>query len=436
MKTYRKRFVQMNMLLIGAVLLIMVGVIAVYMYRDYCDNLRATMKQVVEPLDSFSAPEKNLEQRPADPMPPSEPQEPPKQENAPDKRDAEQHKGIVTVFYTAGENEISVLSQESVFDEDTLAEILKAVAAQEDSFGTLHSYHAIYYRAGNGNPYKIALASTGYIGHSMLSLGLVLLGIWIGAMLCFLLVSIQLSKIAVRPMEDAMRREKQFVADASHDLKTPLSVILANNSILQENPQASVASLSRWIDSTQNAAKNMQQMIGGMLTLADAERQDAPLAIDSVDASAVVMKAALQLESVAYEKNVALDTDLPEQLMLRTNEDYLQRIAASLIENAIKYEPKGGEVNVRLTEIKHSVQLEIQNRNAVIPEEALPHIFDRFYRRDKSRSQDAGGHGLGLSITKQMVERLGGRISAVSSAESGTNFIVSFALKNYSRKAE
>ena len=426
MKTYRKRFVQMNMLLIGAVLLIMVGVIAVYMYRDYCDSLRTTMEQVVEPLDSFSAPAEKMQQRPAEPMPPSGSQKPPKQENGRDKQDAPQHKGIVTVFYSAEKNEISVLSQESVFNEDTLAEILKAVAAQEDSFGTLHSYHAIYYRAGNGSPYKIALASTGYIGHSMLSLGLVLLAIWIGAMLCFLLVSIQLSKIAVRPMEAAMRREKQFVADASHDLKTPLSVILANNSILQENPQATVGSLSRWIDSTRNAAKNMQQMIGEMLTLADVERQDAPLAIDSVDASAVVMKAALQLESVAYEKNVVLNTEIPEQLMLRTNEDYLQRIAVSLTENAIKYEPSGGEVNIRLTEIKHRVRLEIQNKNAVIPAEDLPHIFDRFYRGDKSRSADTDGHGLGLSITKQMAERLGGHLSAVSSGENGTMFIVSF----------
>lgn len=421
MKTYRKRFVQMNMLLIGAVLLIMVGVIAVYMYRDYYDSLRTTMEQVVEPLYSFSNPSERAGQHPAEPVPPYGQQDPQKQGNA------AQHKGIVAVFYTPEANEISVLSQESVFDEDTLEEILKAVAVQEDSFGTLHSCHAIYYRSGNGSPYKIALASTGYISHSMLNLGLVLLAIWIGAMFCFLVVSIQLSKVAVRPMEDAMRREKQFVADASHDLKTPLSVILANNSILRENSQATVGSLSRWIDSTQNAAKNMQQMIGEMLTLADAEQQDVPLAVDTVDASAVVMKAALQLESVAYEKNVTLNTDIPEQLILRTNEDYLQRIAASLMENAIKYEPSGGEVNVCLRKIKNRVRLEIQNRNAVIPEENLPHIFDRFYRGDKSRSGEAGGHGLGLSITKQMVERMGGRISAVSNRENGTIFIVSLS---------
>lgn len=424
MKAYRKRFVQINMLLIGAVLLIMMAVIAVYMYRDYYDSLRTTMEQVVEPLASFSRPPQTETQRPATPEPPADQQDSRKRGMAPDKQDAARYKGIVTVFYTPEENTISVLSQESVFDEDTLEDILKAVVAQESSFGTLHGLHAIYYRTEKGGLYKIALASTNYIDHSMLSLGLALLAIWVGAMLCFLLVSIRLSKTAVRPMEDAIRREKQFVADASHDLKTPLAVILANNSILRENPQATVSSLSRWIDSTQTAAKNMQQMIGEMLTLADVERQDAPLTMNTVDASAVVMKASLQLESVAYEKNVTLETDIPEQLTLRTNEDYLQRIAASLIENAIKYEPSGGCVNVRLSKAKHRIRLEIRNRNEVIPEEDLPHIFDRFYRGDKSRHGETGGHGLGLSITKQMVERLDGRVSVASDSENGTTFSV------------
>ena len=499
MKSYRKRFVQLNMLLIGAVLLLMMGVIAVYMYWDYYDGLRTTMRQVVEPLHFFSQPtemtqqSENNGQPPADGAPedgnkppedaqnsagtqnltesqnsagvqnlaesqnpdgtqtsaesqtttdtqpqdnvqPSEqPLEPPG-ENFPDKgegrdeRDSEKLKEIVTVFYTPETNEISVLSQESAFDEETLEAILESVIVQDESFGTLYNYKAIYYRTGDENLYKIALASTSNIIHSMVSLCLVLFLIWLGVMLCFLFVSIQLSKVAARPLEEAMRREKQFVADASHDLKTPLSVILANNSILRENPQETVGSLSRWIDSTQNAAKNMQQMIGEMLTLADVERQDAPLVLETVDASAVVMKAALQLESVAYEKNIALETEIPDQLLLKSKEDYLQRIAASLMENAIKYEPDGGEVRVRLTSTKRRVLFEVQNKNSFIPEEDLPNIFERFYRGDKSRQGKTGGHGLGLSITKQMTEQLGGRISVESDKDKGTVFIVSFVI--------
>lgn len=429
MKEYRKRFVQMNMLLIGLVLLLMVAVIAAYMYRDYYDGLRTTVAQVVKPLDSFSMPPKE-DNRFGDSKPPALREDLPGRGFDFRKQDLERQKGIMTVFYAPEEAEITVLSEESVFGEDVLSQVLDAVIVQEDNFGTLWDYQAIYYRTGNGSLYKIALASTSYIGHSMLNLALALLAIWVVAMLCFLLVSIQLSKVAVRPMEEAMRREKQFVADASHDLKTPLSVILANNSILRENPQATVGSLEKWIDSTQNAAKNMQQLIGEMLALADAERADAPLTVETVDVSEVIMKTALQLESVAYEKAVALETEIPDGIMLRTNGDYLQRITASLMENAIKYEPGGGEVYVCLTEEKHWVQLEIQNRNTLIPAEDLPHVFDRFYRGDKSRQRETGGYGLGLSITKQMVERLDGRISVMSSGEIGTVFSASFPLKN------
>jgi len=415
MREYRKRFVQLNMLLIGLVLLLMVAAVAVYMYRDYYDGLEMAMRQVVEPLNSFLQP-------PQAPKPPASGQGGPKGE--PRREGRERRREIMAVFYAPEKEEAVILSQTSLLDEEDLEAVLEAVVSQKDGFGTLYGWHTIYYRAGNESPYRIALTSTSYIGRSMLSLALVLLLVWLGAMACFLLVSVRLSKRAVRPLEKAMERERQFVADASHDLKTPLSVILANNSILRENPQATAGSLEKWIDSTQNAAKNMQCLIGEMLTLAGVERRDAPLPLEAVDCSAIVMKAALQLESVAYEKNVELETEIPERVMLRANEDYLQRIAASLLENAIKYEPDGGRVWVRLEKARHNLRLEVGNRGTVIPPEDLPHIFERFYRGDKSRQGQAGGHGLGLSITKEMVERLGGGISVESRSESGTVFKV------------
>ena len=251
-------------------------------------------------------------------------------------------------------------------------------------------------------------------------------GVWLGAMLCFLGVSIQLSKAAVRPMEQAMQREKQFVADASHDLKTPLSVILANNSILRENPSATIAEVDRWLCSTQAAAKNMQALINEMLTLAAAERSEVPLPMQPLDAAPIVTKAVLQLESVAYEKSVALETDIPDTLLLRTNADYLERVAASLTENAIKYEPGGGHVLIRLTAMHRKVRLEVCNRHSTISAEALPHVFDRFYRSDKSRTGHADSHGLGLAIAQQMVQRLGGKLNVRSEEALGTVFYADF----------
>lgn len=409
MSAYRKRFVQFNMLLIGIVLAVMVAVIAGYMTRDYYASLRETMEQVVAPLRFFSLP------------PEGRPEKPEFQELPEDI----QRKDILTVFYSRENDSYTLLSNSEVFSQEELPSLLHTIVSQEKNFGILYSQDAIYYRSGK-TPYRIAIASTDYIVHSVVNLVLVLLAVWVGAMLLFLLISIKLSAVAARPMEEAMQREKQFVADASHDLKTPLSVILANNSILMETPENKVGDLRRWLDSTQEAAKRMQKLIAEMLTLADVERQDVPLVREEVDLANIAMKADLELESVAFEKNVTLEDDLPDRCMVTGNADYLLRIVMSLLENALKYEPSGGRVSIHLTQSKKKTVLSVCNQGSRIADEDLPHVFDRFYRSDKSRTNSAGSFGLGLAITKEMVERLGGTISVTSSQEEGTVFSVTF----------
>lgn len=408
MSQYRKRFVQFNMLLIGIVLTIMVAAVAGYMIKDYYTGLRTTMEQVVAPLRSFSQ------------APQGHPTGAPKSQT-----DRENRKNILVVFYSREKNAYAMLSPNDAFSDGEIPALLEAIVAQEQDFGVLRQHHAIYYRSGS-SPFRIAIASTDYIVQSVLRLGLVLLAIWLGAMLLFLIISIKLSAIAARPMEEAMQREKQFVADASHDLKTPLSVILANNTILAENPDAPVGSLSRWLDSTQAAAKRMQQLISQMLTLADVERPDVPIALERVDLASLAMRSALELESLAYEKNITLDTELPEECFVRGDSGYLLRIVSSLLENALKYEPEGGRVLLRLIQEKKKIFLFVQNFGTQIPREDLPHVFDRFYRSDKSRQNDSNSFGLGLAITRQMIQRLGGDISAASSPEEGTIFRVTF----------
>ena len=412
MSDYRKRFVQFNMLLIGIVLTVMVTAVAVYMGRDYYTGLRSTMEQVVAPLHAFSQ------------LPAGKAEKPGKNRQAFPRKPGEE-KNISVVFYTPETGEYSILSGSDSLSEEALPGLLSAVTNQEKDFGFLPGSRVIYYKNGS-NPCKIALTGTGYLTHSMLKLCAALLGIWAGAMALFWAVSNRLSVIAARPMEEAIRREKQFVADASHDLKTPLSVILANNAILMENPDAPAGTLTRWLDSTQEAAKRMQQLIGEMLTLAEAERQETPLTLEPLDLAEIAMKAALELESVAFEKNVTLDTDLPEKCVIRGNADYLLRIVTSLLENALKYEPAGGQVILALTQSKRKTVLSVRNPGSRIPEEDLPHVFDRFYRGDKSRTNSQGSFGLGLAITKEMTQRLGATVTAASSETEGTTFRVTF----------
>ena len=412
MSPYRKRFVQLNMLLIGIVLGVMVAAVAVYMANDYYNSLRITMEQVVAPLRGFSQSPDRVQNR----FPQDEPNKP----------EPEQEKNILTVFYHPENGTYDILSQNDSFTDAEIQTILKSVASQEDDFGILAQSHAIYYRSIRSTPYRIAIAPTGYLTHSLVKLALVLLAIWSGAMLLFLAISIKLSALAAKPMEEALQREKQFVADASHDLKTPLSVILANTSILAENPDATVGSVRRWVDSTQEASQRMQQLISQMLTLADVERPDADLVMEQVDLAGIAMKSALEMESVAYEKNVTLETQLPEECSIHGNTDYLQRIVSSLLENALKYEPAGGKVLISLTREKRKINLCVQNFGTHISAADLPYVFDRFYRSDKSRKNESGSFGLGLAITREMVEKLGGTITAASTPETGTTFHVTF----------
>ncbi len=414
MKKYRKRFVQLNMLLLGLVLLVMMAAVAFYMYWDYYNDMRATMELVVEPLAAFGG-ESVPPAPPADPVKPREP------------KAREAHRGIMTVFYTPQANDISILSQTTLAEGETLDAVLREITAQQEPFGTLPGRGLIYYRGGSEQLYKIAIAPTSYITNSMLELGLLLALVWSLTMLLLLGVSVQLSKLAVRPMEEAMEREKQFIADASHDLKTPLSVILANNSVLRENLQATIGSQQKWLDSTETAAGNMRWLIEEMLTLSDAERSQAPLSTETVDVSSLVTRAVLQMESIAYEKDVELENEIEEGVALCTNADYLERVAASLMENAIKYEPAGGAVRVSLTAAGQQLRLSVRNCRTVIAPEDLPHIFERFYRVDKSRHSQ-GGHGLGLAIAKEMTRCLGGTLRVESEEGLGTVFTATLPL--------
>ena len=307
--------------------------------------------------------------------------QPPKGEppEDPSGRDGTQReKDILTVFYSPESGSYSVLSPNNPYTGEELESLLSEIVSQKEEFGALRQSHIIYYRSGNA-PCHIAIASTDYITRSMGNLALMLSGIWLGA-------------------------------------------------ILLENPEASVGSVRRWVDSTQEAAKRMQQLISRMLTLADVERPDAALCIRPVDLAAIATKAALEMESIAYEKGVTLETALPAECTLRGNADYLQRIVSSLLENALKYEPAGGRVQLTLIREKKKVRLSVQNFGSTIPEADLPHVFDRFYRSDKSRKSESGSFGLGLAITKEMAEKLGGEISVASTAEAGTVFQVIFSL--------
>ncbi len=427
LKDYRRRFVLLTMLLVGAVLFAVFVGLGVYLHRETVNNLHMTMEQALrpwnEPTDIFlTLPEgaQPLEERPE--APPGE-APPPLSLQGPGTTEG---LSLTSVFYDRESGEIQFLSDRETPDAERLSEAVKAAVEREESFGTLADYGLVYLREGMGEGWKLALVEQSWLAFRTWRVGLLLAGVFLLLLAVFFVLSLWLSRLAARPMEQAIERERQFVADASHDLKTPITVILANDSILRANPELSPAERRQWLDSTDEAAHGMMKLVEEMLTLSALESPDAPkAALLPTDLSSAAEKAALQLESVAWEKGVALETELAEGVTVPGSPEQLGRICGGLIENAIKYEPAGGAVRVTLEQAKKKAVFTVHNRGSVISPENQEHIFERFYRGDKARDLQKG-HGLGLPIIKRLTELLGAELEVQSGEGEGTVFTVRF----------
>lgn len=454
-KGYRKRFVIINMLLIAAVLAAVLVAFGINLSQNHYSELKKTMSQVIEPFgaipDDFR-PTQNGENKPNDDsqppwfttdeekdgVPPAQPQNgdaPPQKPTEDIKGGMEQdnrdvrrrNESITTVFYNSTDDEVSVLWGDISLDEAMIKAAVKEIVGQKEEFGELKDYRLIYYKEGVGSTYRIALADMAYITSRTTRTAIELLLVFVVAMIIFFPISMWLSKVASKPMEDAINMEREFVANISHDLKTPITVILANNSILKDNADSKISEQAQWIDSTDEAAKEMMKMINEMLTLSSLESVGRNVGKSPVSLSSAVEKAVLQTESLAFDRKITVEDDIQADVTVEAVPEYVGRICNSLLENAFKYEPDGGRVAVALSVVKKKAVLSVRNFGSVISDEDMPHIFERFYRADKSRASYQG-HGLGLPIIKQMAEQTGAEVSASSSAEKGTEFTVVFEL--------
>ena len=234
--------------------------------------------------------------------------------------------------------------------------------------------------------------------------------------------------MSLRPVEHAFSEQQRFVQDASHELKTPLTVILANLSILKSRPAATIQEEMLWIQNTETEARRMQELTERLLFLAKADSKRFSPKIERLSLSKLTEAAALPFTALAFERGLSLETKLEAELYVKGDARALTQLLAILIDNALKYAKSGSVVTVRLARQKKQALLSVHNEGEVIPQDALPHLFDRFYRVDKSRARAQGGYGLGLSIAKTIAHAHGGDIRVESSAEHGTCFTTTLPL--------
>lgn len=229
----------------------------------------------------------------------------------------------------------------------------------------------------------------------------------------FLMISIFLSRWAVRPVEAAWNQQKQFVADASHELKTPLTVIMTNAELMQSG-EYDAESMSRFSQGILTMSRQMRSLVERLLELARSENQQG-LAMERVDMSALVTEAALSFEGIFMERGLTLSCDVEKDIRVRGNRDALRQVLDILLDNGGKYCLPGGNISLSLRRAgRGRVRLEAANPGRDMDERELESVFRRFYRGDAARSRD-GSFGLGLAIARSLVAEHNGRIWAKSS---------------------
>lgn len=222
------------------------------------------------------------------------------------------------------------------------------------------------------------------------------------------------SKRVVRPFEVNSQRQKQFITDASHELKTPLAIISANAEVLQYKGEQ-----NEWLQNIVDQTKRMGKLINQLLVLAKLDEVQEKNDRQDVDMKELAEKAVEPFNEVLERKNVKLVMELEDNLQIRANREQMEQLMMILMDNAAKYVSEEGNITWKLSKIHKGVSFSVTNTTDQ-DDVDTKHLFDRFYRNDSSRSSKTGGHGIGLSIAKKIVDAHKGNITAKAEGKTVT----------------
>ena len=250
----------------------------------------------------------------------------------------------------------------------------------------------------------------------------------IGYFIVIVLLSFSAIIIAERtisPIREAFYKQKELIANASHELKTPLTVINTNLSVLENNKTETIESQNRWINNIIEQTNRMNRLIYQMLDLSKTESLLASETKQPIQLSELIEKLVMEFEVNAFEKKIHVTSNIEENIVFNGNMENMIKLFTILIDNAIKYTQENGAIDLSLTQKKNKIEFTIQNTGKGIEKENLGKVFQRFYKQDESYNQDSNhSFGLGLAIAKAIVDQLNGTITVTSEVNVHTTFVV------------
>ena len=312
----------------------------------------------------------------------------------------------LSTFYTVAvsyEGEVLEIinSQPNVHSDDDLKELAAEIISADRIKGS--DNNLTFYKADKSGYSLVVFMDNTVINENVATLfryTLIFGGI---ALIAFYFLSVFLARKIVQPLEESYKKQKQFISDAGHELKTPVSVVSANAELLSRE-----IGENQWLDNILYENERMGMLVGQLLELARTESITPQT--EHIDFSRLVQGEALPFESVSFEKGLTLVCNVQEEIFVEGNSSQLKQLVAILLDNAIRHSTDGNTVNLRLTKDRGFAILSVINNGEEIPEEQRSQIFERFYRADTARNGEDKHYGLGLAIAKAITEANKGHI--------------------------
>ncbi len=301
---------------------------------------------------------------------------------------------------------------------DTIINKAKNIIANNNKskvkIGLLYLENYAYNFDDNNSLTIVDISNTRNMLITNLLISLLLVGI--GELVIYF-ISKKITEWITKPVLESFNREKEFVANASHELKTPLAVMMASIDCLDVNKKN-----EKWINNLKSESDRMSNLIARLLDLSKTEYLKKEN-FSKNDISMIIEKRALTFESLAYEKNITIETNIAEKVNILCHKESIDELVSILIDNAISHGKGNSTIKINLMSDKSEIKLEVINNGDPIPSDECEKIFERFYRNDKSHNRKSGRYGLGLAIAKNIVKAHNGNIRAYSK-EGYTTFEV------------
>ena len=305
-------------------------------------------------------------------------------------------------------------------DRDTAVEYAKKIAKSNSTNGFTDDFR--YAKIFEGDNIRITFLDCGrsldaYRNFLFISIGMASAGF----IIVFFIIAF-LSKKIIRPIAESYEKQKQFITDAGHEIKTPLTIINANVDIMKMD-----IGENECLEDIQQQAKRLTELTNDLVYLARMEESENSLQMIEFPVSEVIQETAMPFKALAQTQEKQFVCNVQPMLSMYGNGKAIQKLVSILMDNALKYSPAGGTVSLNFTRQNKNLILTVFNTaGTLVSPESLPFVFDRFYRTDPSRNSETGGYGIGLSVAKAIVTAHGGKISAYT--QDGQSFQITATL--------